>query len=351
MEHHITKQKLAISILLSSLTLACNSAGFNSKIDTTSGKNNGAGLNGGLDPNGLAPNGTGPNGEPKGLDGVATDGAAGSGPELGQGSGLGQDPGLGQGQGQGQGPGGGAFTSSNNNSDGSTSPGGIGNQQKKCGPNQAAINYNIQFIFDKTLSQLATDPNTVRRSGALQFLAQLESYLALQPQARIYISVLSFNTSSIRLPHGWLLLNKTNVELIKQDIITATSNPFGFTSYSPVLADSLTFFNQVNQQPDSDNARNYAVFLTDGLPNIDTSSAISGAVDRLVNEQKVAMIAVAAGPQVPASGESQVSSMAQPQKPTLFPDHFGRYYRAANDNALANVWKGLFSNIGGCVVQ
>ena len=347
MEHHKTKLNLSISIIITSLTLACNSAGFNSKVDTASGKNNGAGLNGGLDPNGLAPNGSGPNGESEGLDAAATDGAAGSGPELGQGSGLGQDPGLGQGQGQG--PEGGAFTTSNNNSDGSTSPGGIGTQQKKCGPNQPAINYNIQFIFDKTLSQLTTDPNTVRRSGALQFLSQLESYLALQPQARIYISVLSFNTSSIRLPHGWLLLNKTNVELIKQDIITATSNPFGFTSYSPVLADSLTFFNQVNQQQGSTNARNYAVFLTDGLPNIDTSSAISSAVDRLVNEQKVAMIAVAAGPQVPASGESQVSSMAQPQKPTQFPDHFGRYYRAANDNALANVWKGLFSNIGGCV--
>ena len=343
MEHHKTKLNLSISIILTSLAVACNSAEFNSKVDTTAGKNNGAGLNGSLDPNGLDPNGSGPNGESKGPDAAATDGAAGSGPELGKGSGLGPNPGLGQG------PEGGAFTSSNNNSDGSTSPGGIGTQQKKCGHNEAAINYNIQFIFDKTLSQLATDPNTVRRSGALQFLAQLESYVALQPQARIYISVLSFNTSSIRLPHGWLLLNKTNVDLIKQDIITATSNPFGFTSYSPVLADSLTFFNQVNQQPDSANARNYAVFLTDGLPNIDTSSAISGAVDRLVNEQKVAMIAVAAGPQVPASGESQVSSMAQPQKPTLFPDHFGRYYRAANDNALANVWKGLFSNIGGCV--
>ena len=347
MEHNRTKQKLAISILLSSLTLACNSAGFNSNVDTTSGKNKGAGLDGGLGPADLAPNGTGPSGESKGLDGTATDGAAGSGPEFGQGSGQGPE----LGQGKGQGPNGGAFTTSNNSSDGSTFPGGVGNQEKKCSNNQAPINYNIQFIFDKTLSQLTTDPNTIRRSGALQFLAQLEGYVALQPQAKIYISVLSFNTSSIRLPHGWLLLNKTNVELIKQDIMTATSNPFGFTSYSPVLADSLTFFNQVNQQQGSANARNYAVFLTDGLPNIDTSSAISGAVNRLVNEQKVAMIAVAAGPQVPASGESQVSSMAQPQKPTLFPDHFGRYYRAANDNALANVWKGLFSNIGGCVAQ
>ncbi len=211
-----------------------------------------------------------------------------------------------------------------------------------------ALDYNIMFIFDKTGSQLTTDPTLVRRTGALQFLAQLTTYVAGNPKASVYSSVLAFNTESIRASSGWLLVNSTNAPTITQQIMLATSSPEGATAYSPVLRDASSFFDQVNSLPNAAKARNYIVFLTDGLPNVDTQASIDAAVDTLVNKQNVAIIAVGAGPDVTADGESAVKSLALPTQPSKFPDHVGQYFRAATDVDFSTVWSKLFTKIGGC---
>ena len=212
----------------------------------------------------------------------------------------------------------------------------------------SALDYNIMFIFDKTGSQLTTDPTLVRRTGALQFLTQLSTYAAANPKVSVYSSVLAFNTESIRASSGWLLVNSTNAPTISQQITTATSNPVGATSYSPVLRDASSFFDQVNSQPNAAKSRNYIVFLTDGLPNADSQAAIDAAVNTLVTKQNVAIIAVAAGPDVTAEGESAVKSLALPTQSSKFPDHVGQYYRAATDVDFSAVWSKLFTKISGC---
>ena len=216
---------------------------------------------------------------------------------------------------------------------------------------ETALDYNIMFIFDKTGSQLTTDPTLVRRSGALQFLTQLSTYAASNPKVAVYSSVLAFNTQSIRASSGWLLVNSTNAPTIAQQITVATSNPEGATSYSPVLRDASSFFDQVNSQPNAAKARNYIVFLTDGEPNADTQPAIDAAVNTLVTRQNVAIIAVAAGPEVSAAGESVVRNLALPTQSSKFPDHVGQFYRAANDVDFTAVWSKLFTKIGGCATK
>jgi len=213
---------------------------------------------------------------------------------------------------------------------------------------ETALDYNIMFIFDKTGSQVTTDPTLVRRSGALQFLTQLSSYAAANPKVSVYSSVLAFNTESVRASSGWLLVNSTNTPTISQEITIATSNPAGATSYSPVLRDASSFFDQVNSQPNAAKARNYIVFLTDGEPNADNPAAIEAAVNTLVTKQNVAIIAVAAGPQVSAAGESVVKNLALPTQSSKFADHVGQYYRAANDVDFTAVWSKLFTKINGC---
>ena len=302
----------AVASVSLSLSYGCSSSSFKGSPGSNNKNFNGAGTNGDGNPSNGSGSGSGP-----------TDGAAN-----GAGSG-------------------GSGTDGTANAG---SPGQIGdnNGTAACKPDTTPNSYNIMFIFDKTGSQLVTDPTNVRRSGALSFLSQFNNYVGKFPAAQVYMSVLAFNTQSIHSTNGWMLLNSINSSVIQQEIITATSNPNGATSFSPVLQDAANYFKQVNGLQNAQNGRNYVVFLTDGDPNADTPQAIKDAVDNLVNNYGVAIIAVATGPQVTAGGAQMVQSLALPTAASKFPDHLGRYYRASDATTLDQTWNNLFGSLGGC---
>ena len=297
---------VGITVLSLGFTLSCSSSSFKG----SSGTKDGGNLDGG------------PSKNP-----AANDGGSGASDIAANGSGSGS-----------------GSSDSGANGNGITSDSG----DHTCKPNTISNNYNIMFVFDNTGSQLTTDPTNVRRSGALSFLDQFNTYVGKFPAAQVYMGVLSFNTKSIHSTNGWMLLNTINSSVIKQEIVTATTNPNGLTSFSPVLKDAATFFAQVNALPGGQNSRNYLVFLTDGDPNLDTPAAINSAVADLVNNYGVAMIALATGPQVTKAGENLVQALALPTTPGKFPDHMGRYYRAPDAPTLEKTWKDLFGTLGGC---
>jgi hypothetical protein len=305
------------------------------------------------------PSGSPQNGNGSGSGANSTDANSASGQIGSTGTGGGNNPTNKNGSGDHNSPGqSGSGSGSGTNINGDTpSLGGNGpnltsnGSVPACQPNMTPGNYNIMFVFDKTGSQLVTDPTLVRRSGALQFLDKLYNYVGTYPSAKIYAGVLAFDTASIRSANGWLPLDNNNKAAIQQEITTATSNPFGLTAYSPVLTDAASYFDQINQQTDKTTTRNYIIFLTDGLPDFDTPTAISAAVNNLVTNDGVAIIAVAAGPAVPAVGDAVVSSLAQPTNPTLFPDHVGRYFKAPDAASFQSAWDQIFTSIAGCTVH
>jgi hypothetical protein len=230
-----------------------------------------------------------------------------------------------------------------------------------------ADSYNIMMIFDRSRSQLDTDPAFVRRDGALAFVDRVYSYIQTNPKARVYMSTLAFNEASVRGANGWQRLKDTSIDVIKSDITTATSNPDGGTAYSPVLKDAANFFEQINSQTNPSRTRNYVVFLTDGLPNalasgfggfpggfggggsdVETAADIPVAVDNLVKNFGVAMIAIASGPGIPPEGESVVQGLAQPTTGIKDKNHVGIYRRAQTPEDLKQVFDKLLSDIGTC---
>lgn len=220
-----------------------------------------------------------------------------------------------------------------------------------------ADNYNILLIFDNSGSQKETDPDAVRQQGALAFVDQFADYVKRQPKAIVRFGTLGFNTASIRVGQGWLKVQDDQIQQIKDEITAATSDPNGGTAYSPVLKDAATYYAALN---DGDRKiKNYVVFLTDGLPNAAGGGGILGglvekmedipvAIDTLVSTYDVAMIAIAAGPGIPAEGESITQSLAKPAVGSKDPKHVGVYHRARTTDELKQVWDGLFKSIGSC---
>ena len=208
-----------------------------------------------------------------------------------------------------------------------------------------SLNYNIVFAFDNTGSQIDTDPTNVRGTGGQAFVDQFLAYVQANPKAKVNMNVLSFNTVSIRSADGWLALSPDHAALIKADITTATANPNGNTSYTPVLSDAAALLSDINRQTAGTKARNYLIFLTDGLPNKDRDEAIRKAAASVVSQQ-AAIIAIASGPDVPADGEAVVRALALPTIGTTYPDLVGQYYRAATPDDLKSVWSSLSTKIG-----
>ena len=225
-----------------------------------------------------------------------------------------------------------------------------------------AENYNILLIFDNSGSQTQTDPDAVRRDGALYFVDQFADYARRNPQTIVRFGVLSFNHGSNQISDQWLQMSDVQVDQIKQQITTATTRPNGGTAYSPVLRDAERFYGLLN---DGDRRiKNYTVFLTDGLPNASDLGTILGgaigfgrvekmtdipiALNALVTNHDVAMIAIATGPDIPPQGESITQDLAKPTVGTSDPKHVGIYRRAKTPEELKEVWKGLFATIGQC---
>lgn len=229
-----------------------------------------------------------------------------------------------------------------------------------------ADNYNINLIFDNSGSQKRNDPNNVRRDGAISFVEQFSKFVKRNTKSRVYFSVLSFNTSSIRGGKAWVKLTGSNADSIINEITQATSNPNGGTSYSPVLRDASGYFTELKKNVSSQKAKNYVVFLTDGLPNAahsisniffpqgppggstETMDDIPKAIDTLVNDHDVAMIAIASGDGIPAEGENITQSLAKPTTGKTDKSHVGIYKRARTTEDLKDVWKSLFAAIGKC---
>ncbi len=226
-----------------------------------------------------------------------------------------------------------------------------------------ADSYNFMMIFDRSKSQERTDPNFVRRDGALAFVDRVYQYAQGNPKARVYMSSLAFNEASVRGANGWQRLKDTSIEVIKQDITTATSNPDGNTAYSPVLKDAANFFEQINKQTNPDRTRNYVIFLTDGEPNalqgplggilgspgdVESVPDITAAVDNLVKNYGVAMIAIASGTGIAPEGEQFVQSMALPTTGIKDKNHIGIYRRTQTPEELKLVFDKLLTDIGTC---
>jgi hypothetical protein len=231
-----------------------------------------------------------------------------------------------------------------------------------------ADHYNILLIFDNSGSQKNTDPNAVRRDGALLFVDQFAKYVKRQPKAVVRFGVLAFNTASIRVGQGWLKAQDDQIQQIKDEITKATSNPDGGTAYSPVLKDAATYYAALSDG--NRKIKNYVVFLTDGLPNaadagkpllggglggllggggaVETMADIPPAIDTLVSQYDVAMVAIATGEDIPPEGESITQSLAKPAVGTKDPKHVGVYHRARTTDELKQVWDGLFKSIGSC---
>lgn len=243
------------------------------------------------------------------------------------------------------GPGGGGPGGSNNGlGNGSGSAGKITNIGD-CSSSTSSLNYNIVFAFDNTGSQKDTDPTNVRGTGGQAFVDQFLAYVQANPKAKVNMNVLSFNTVSIRSVDGWLALSPDHAAQIKADIATATTNPNGNTSYSPALNDAAALLSDINLQTAGTKARNYLIFLTDGLPNADRADTIQKAAASVVS-QGAAIIAIASGPDVPSKGESAVRALALPTIGTTYPDLVGQYYRAATPDDLKSVWSSLSTKIG-----
>lgn len=231
-----------------------------------------------------------------------------------------------------------------------------------------ADNYNIALVFDNSGSQRFTDPQSVRRDGALTFVDQFSSYVAKNKKARVYMVVTSFNTQSVRGQKGWVRLTGDNAADVKTEITNATSNPNGGTAYSPALQDAAAYFDQITKSVPQERTKNYTVFLTDGLPNaasgmnnmffpgglgglgglVEKMEDIPVAVDHLVNDYQVAMVAIASGNAIPPEGEQITQSLAKPQVGVKDKSHVGLYRRAATAEQLKAVWEQLFADIGNC---
>jgi hypothetical protein len=229
-----------------------------------------------------------------------------------------------------------------------------------------ADNYNINLIFDNSGSQKKNDPNGVRRDGAINFVEQFSKFAKRNKKSRVYFSVLSFNTKSIRGGQAWVKLTGDNAESIKSEITQATNNPNGGTAYSPVLRDAAMYFTELKKSVSSQKAKNYVVFLTDGLPNaassinsiffpqgsiggtVETMEDIPKAIDALVNQHEVAIVAIASGDGIPSQGENITQSLAKPTTGKTDKSHVGIYKRARTTDDLKDVWKSLFGAIGNC---
>lgn len=229
-----------------------------------------------------------------------------------------------------------------------------------------ADNYNISLIFDNSGSQNRNDPNNVRGAGATDFVDQFSRFVSRNKKSRVYFSVLSFNTKSIRGAQAWVKLTGDNSDAIRSEINRATTNPNGGTAYSPVLKDAATYFKELKKSVSSVKARNYVVFLTDGLPNaadsinsiffpqgvpgghVETMDDIKNSINDLVQNHDVAIIAIASGDGIPANGESITQSLAQPTVGVKDKSHKGIYKRARTTDDLKDTWKSLLGVIGNC---
>jgi len=212
-----------------------------------------------------------------------------------------------------------------------------------CAGKTPALNYNIIMAFDNTGSQAFTDPLNIRGAGGQAFVDQFSTYIAANSKAVVNMNVLSFNAVSNRSAHGWQTLTADHAALIKADIATATANPIGSTAYSPALNDAAALFTEINSKTAGTEARNYLIFLTDGLPNADNPIAINQAVKNVVATD-AAIIAVASG-DVNFAGEVVVRALGQPATGAKHPDLVGQYYRAASADDLKTVWGSLTAKI------
>lgn len=234
--------------------------------------------------------------------------------------------------------------------------GGLG-EEEDCLARRAEF-YNLMLVFDRSGSQKETDPTLVRRDGAIAFVDHVYEFIQKNPKVKAYVSSLAFNSESVRGSNGWQRLKDTSLQVVKTDINTATSNPDGDTAYSPVLKDAANFFEQINKTTNADRTRNYLVFLTDGQPSAaesplgigkyETLGAINSAVDNLVKNYGVAMIAIASGQSISPQGEQIVQSMALPTTGIKDKNHVGIYRRARTADELRSVFDQLLTDINTC---
>jgi hypothetical protein len=214
--------------------------------------------------------------------------------------------------------------------------------------------YNIVLVFDNSGSQLDTDPQSIRRTAAMNFVSTFQNFQQGHVDTQVNMASIGFNDRAVS--GAWHdLASGTNG--ITQDISIHTSNPDGRTSYSYPLNAASQLLQQKIGQPFT---RNYVIFLTDGAPNAADSviraneslNDIEQARNKLIVNFNASIISIAAGSQIEGTGVDMVKKLSQlpSQGGGGFDEgkYEGQYYRAQNGTELNQVWDDLFEKIGTC---
>jgi len=84
--------------------------------------------------------------------------------------------------------------------------------------------------------------------------------------------------------------------------------------------------------------------MTDGEPNPGDTYTVPGVSSNIVDQNKAAILSIASGSQISASGVAKVQELALPQTGALK----GGYYRAATPETMKETWDKIFVDLIGC---
>lgn len=204
----------------------------------------------------------------------------------------------------------------NNNSDldeGGNGADGVPKTTEEC-LTYKADQYNIVLVFDNSGSQNETDPQTIRRTAAINFVNTFEQFKKDNDKTEVNMSAVSFSDTATK--SGWHSLGQGTAG-IAQDITVATDNPDGRTNYSFPLNAANELLGTLTQKS---RVKNYVVFLTDGEPNALTNPGFPGvseslqdienARNNLITSHNASIIAIAAGNGIRPEGISAVEKLA-----------------------------------------
>ncbi len=214
--------------------------------------------------------------------------------------------------------------------------------QEQCIRTKAA-GYNFALIFDKSGSQANTDPTKVRRDGALAFVDQFAAFQAKSPNTDIFFNSSAFDSRILAGQMGWVRVDPQGINSIKNDINFVTADVGSGTRYVVALQEAMRMFSNKVSPNSQKKELNYVVFLSDGKPN-DGRPGILTAVNQLVSQYNVSMIAIASGTNLDSDDEAFVQSMAMP----IGGPNPGIYKRARSAQDLYGVWQQIYNEIGTC---
>ncbi len=221
---------------------------------------------------------------------------------------------------------------------------------------------NILLMLDNSESQIISDPDNVRGTGALEFIDRLISKTDDKQKSKNkstasqYRAAIAWFADAATNGSGWHDVNSTTRTALADDVTKATIKPYGFTNYHAALTLAYDIFRQ-REGNDRDGVaiRNFLVFLTDGdptMPQPDPKAEINADMERLVGGLKVEVITVAVGAGVTPKGEDLLRSMAA--APNVGTTNVANdndtsssssFIKAATPAELALVWRSIEAKV------